>query len=269
MTLSVESRADDKLESAVKVDYNAHLGALFKHFHANPELSFVEVKTAARLAKELRDAGFDVTEGVGRTGVVAIMKNGDGPLVMMRADMDGLPVKELAELPYASTVTQVNDDGQEFPVMHACGHDVHITSLVGTARRMAAELDSWSGTLMLIGQPAEEWKISGAQAMHQDRLWERFGLCLLFIHPPAHGSEVSPAARNTLDSARIPRASKLLICGLFLKGRVLAQDAQATLDEVLRLVVFSFMAVFPSVGSFRPCSTTRKVTPPLLYFYTF
>ena len=175
VTLSVESRADDKLESAVKADYDAHLDALFKHFHANPELSFVEVKTAARLAKEFRDAGFEVTEGVGRTGVVAIMENGDGPLVMMRADMDGLPVKELADLPYASTVTQVNDDGQEFPVMHACGHDVHITSLVGTARRMAAELDSWSGTLMLIGQPAEEWKISGAQAMHQDRLWERFG----------------------------------------------------------------------------------------------
>ena len=144
-------------------------------FTPNPELSFVEVKTAARLAKEFRDAGFEVTEGVGRTGVVAIMENGDGPLVMMRADMDGLPVMELADLPYASTVTQVNDDGQEFPVMHACGHDVHITSLVGTARRMAAELDSWSGTLMLIGQPAEEWKISGAQAMHQDRLWERFG----------------------------------------------------------------------------------------------
>ena len=104
-----------------------------------------------------------------------MIENGDGPLVMMRADMDGLPVRELADLPYASTATQLNADGQEFPVMHACGHDVHMTSLVGTARRMAAERDTWSGTLMLIGQPAEEWKVSGAQEMHEDRLWERFG----------------------------------------------------------------------------------------------
>ena len=168
-------QGNDELERAIKADYDAHLGELFRHFHANPELSFVEKKTAARLAKELRAAGFKVTEGVGRTGVVAMMKNGDGPLVMMRADMDGLPVKELTGLPYASKARQVNDDGQEFPVMHACGHDVHMTSLVGTARRMATARDTWSGTLMLIGQPAEEWKVSGAKAMHQDNLWKRFG----------------------------------------------------------------------------------------------
>lgn len=169
------SSASDALIADVKADYDTHLEALFHHFHANPELSFVEHKTASRLAAELRSTGFEVTEGVGRTGIVAMLENGPGPLVMMRADMDGLPVKELTDLPYASKATQVNDDGQEFPVMHACGHDVHITSLVGTARRMAAEKDSWSGTLMLIGQPAEEWKISGAQAMHQDNIWERFG----------------------------------------------------------------------------------------------
>jgi hippurate hydrolase len=167
--------ADDALEKAVKADYDAHLDALFKHFHAHPEHSFKEEKTAARLAEELRGAGFEVTEGVGRTGIVAMMQNGKGPLVMMRADMDGLPVKELTDLPYASQAVQVNDDGQEFPVMHACGHDVHITSLVGTARRMAADRDSWSGTLMLIGQPAEEWKVSGAKTMREDGLWERFG----------------------------------------------------------------------------------------------
>ncbi len=97
----------------------------------------MEFKTAARLAEELRTAGFDVTEGVGGTGVVAIMKNGPGPLVMMRADMDGLPVPEKSGLPYASTATQIDWDGNEVPVMHACGHDVHITSLVGTARIMA------------------------------------------------------------------------------------------------------------------------------------
>lgn len=169
------AQADEALETVIKADYDAHLGALFEHFHAHPELSFVEYETAARIARELRYAGFEVTEGLGKTGLVAIMKNGDGPMAMMRADMDGLPVRELTDLPYLSRVTQVNADGQEFPVMHACGHDVHITSLVGTARHMAAERDRWSGTLMLVAQPAEEWKVSGAQAMRDDRIWERFG----------------------------------------------------------------------------------------------
>ena len=175
LAFSTYVRAGEKLEADVKADYDAHLDRLFKHFHANPELSFVETKTAARIARELRDAGFDVTEGVGKTGLVAILNNGEGRLVMMRADMDGLPVKELTDLPYASHVTQANSEGQEFPVMHACGHDVHMTSLVGAARRMASERDKWSGTLMLVAQPAEEWKVSGARAMRDDGIWERFG----------------------------------------------------------------------------------------------
>lgn len=164
----------DELSDAVEADYDQHLAALFDYFHRNPELSSMEVKTAARLAEELRTAGFEVTEGVGGTGVVAIMKNGPGPLVMMRADMDGLPVPEKSGLPYASTATQIDWDGNEVPVMHACGHDVHITSLVGTARFMAASRDTWSGTLMLIGQPAEE-RVGGAKNMMKDGLWERFG----------------------------------------------------------------------------------------------
>lgn len=168
----VLSAAD--LSKQVKQDYDAHLGALYDHFHRNPELSKMEHKTAARLAKELRDAGFDVTENVGGTGVVAIMKNGEGPLVMMRADMDGLPVEEKSGLPNASKAKQVDWNGNEVYVMHACGHDVHITSLVGTARVMAASKDKWSGTLMLIGQPAEE-TVSGARAMMEDKLWQRFG----------------------------------------------------------------------------------------------
>ena len=136
------ANAGATLTGVVKADYDRHLGELFRHFHANPELSFVENKTADRIAKELSSVGFEVTSGVGKTGLVALMKNGSGPLVMMRADMDGLPVEELTNLPYASKVTQQNSEGQEFPVMHACGHDVHITSLVGTARRMAALKDS-------------------------------------------------------------------------------------------------------------------------------
>ena len=162
------------LDEAVATDYEAHLGELFLHFHRNPELSFQEHATAARLAQELGDAGFSVTGGVGGTGIVAIMENGPGPRVMLRADMDGLPVEEKTGLPYASEATQIDPRGNEVPVMHACGHDVHITSLVGTARQMAARRDAWSGTLMLIGQPAEE-RIAGARRMMEDGLWQRFG----------------------------------------------------------------------------------------------
>ncbi len=173
LTLTQNSHADE-LSDSVKADYDNHLGALFEHFHRHPELSSMENNTAARLAEELRAAGFDVTEGVGGTGLVALMRNGPGPLVMMRADMDGLPVEEKSGLSYASKATQLDWDGNEVPVMHACGHDVHMTSLVGTARIMANTRDTWSGTLMLIGQPAEE-RINGASGMMKDGIWERFG----------------------------------------------------------------------------------------------
>ena len=164
-----------ELSKAIAADYDAHLGPLFEHFHANPELSTVEHNTAARMAQELTDVGFEVTTGVGGTGVVAILKNGEGPMVSMRADMDGLPVEEKSGLAYASKATQVDPiTGNEVFVMHACGHDVHITSLVGTARLMYATRDQWSGTLMLIVQPAEE-RVLGAKAMMEDNLYQRFG----------------------------------------------------------------------------------------------
>jgi amidohydrolase len=163
------------LRADVEQDYEDHLADLFVHFHENPELSLVEHETATRMVVELRAAGFDVTEGVGGTGIVAMLENGDGPMVMMRADMDGLPVEEESGLSYASTATQVDPiTGDLVPTMHACGHDVHITSLVGTARQMVARRDQWSGTLMLLVQPAEERGL-GARAMKDDDLWERFG----------------------------------------------------------------------------------------------
>lgn len=149
--------------------------SLFVHFHQNPELSMGEVKTAKRIAQELKTVGFEVHEGIGKTGIVAIFKNGEGPTVMMRVDMDGLPIKEDRSLLYASTVEQVDPITNELrPVMHACGHDVHITGLVGTAKYMQANLPTWSGTLMLIAQPAEE-RIMGARKMMEDGIWERFG----------------------------------------------------------------------------------------------
>ena len=151
----------------------AALTDLYEHFHANPELSFMEAATAKRLARELKRAGFEVTTGVGRTGVVAVMSNGEGPTIMLRADMDGLPLTEQTDLPYASKATGEDRFGETFPTMHACGHDVHMTSLVGAARQLAARKDSWSGTLVLIGQPAEEIG-EGALAMIEDGLYERF-----------------------------------------------------------------------------------------------
>ncbi|MFT5287827.1 MAG: amidohydrolase [Planctomycetota bacterium] len=159
----------------IAADYEANLRELFIHFHLNPELSSLEVKTAARLAAELRALGVEVTEGVGGTGIVGMLKNGEGPLVLVRADMDGLPVKENSGAEHQSEVMQVNTKGDEVPVMHACGHDVHMTSLVGTARQLQARRDRWSGTVMFVGQPAEE-TISGARAMIQDNLYARFGV---------------------------------------------------------------------------------------------
>ena len=158
----------------IKADYDKSLSTLWDHFHRNPELSFREYKTAARMAQELRAVpGMVVTEKVGQTGVVGVLKNGDGPVVLVRADMDGLPVQERSGLSNASTVRQVGVDGLEMPVMHACGHDVHITSLVGTARQLARMKDRWKGTVLFIVQPAEE-RVGGADAMVKDGLYTRF-----------------------------------------------------------------------------------------------
>ncbi|MGD2008442.1 MAG: amidohydrolase [Cellvibrionales bacterium] len=174
MLLPLMGYANADLEQRVDTLYDEELEELFLWFHQNPELSHMEHKTAARLASELEQLGYDVHTGIGGTGIVALMDNGDGPLVMFRADMDGLPVQEKSGLPYASTAKQVDWDGNEVYVMHACGHDVHVTSLVGTARIMAERRDQWQGTLMLIGQPAEE-RVGGARLMREDDIWTRFG----------------------------------------------------------------------------------------------
>ncbi len=173
LALATPAIAQGDLRAEIEADYKANLASLFDHFHRNPELSHREFKTAERLAKEIRALGFEVTEKVGGTGVVAVMKNGAGPTVMVRADMDGLPIKEDSGLTNAATVTQEDIDGVVKPVMHACGHDTHITALVGTARALAARKGQWKGTLVLIAQPAEE-RISGARDMMNDGLYTRF-----------------------------------------------------------------------------------------------
>src|SRR5208282_1748534 len=141
--------------------------ALYLDLHENPELSAHEVQTAAKLAARLRSAGYDVTQHVGGTGVVAILKNGPGPTIMLRTVLDALPVEEKTGLPYASKVHAKDDAGRDVPVMHACGHDLHMAAILGTAEIMARSKDGWHGTLMLIGQPAEE-TISGAEGMIRD-----------------------------------------------------------------------------------------------------
>ena len=150
------------------------LKALYEDLHAHPELSFAEHRTAAILAERLTALGYEVTTGVGGTGVVAMLTNGAGPLVLIRADIDALPLKEETGLSYASSVVSVNDDGETVPVAHACGHDMHATWLIGTATVLATHRDSWSGRVMLLVQPAEELG-TGAVAMIEDDLFKRFG----------------------------------------------------------------------------------------------
>ena len=147
--------------------------ALYRDLHANPELSMQETRSAARMAEEARRAGFTVTTGVGGTGVVAVLENGPGPVLMLRADMDALPVTEETGLPFASRARGQTREGLETGIMHACGHDTHMTAWVGTARRLAALRGQWSGTLVMIAQPGEEIS-QGAKAMLEDGLFTRF-----------------------------------------------------------------------------------------------
>jgi hippurate hydrolase len=159
---------DKQLDAA-----NKDLIGLYQHLHANPELSLMEVQTAARLAEEIKKLGYDVTEKVGGNGVVAILKNGPGPVVLIRTDMDALPIVEQTGVPYASKARVKDGSGTEVGVMHACGHDIHMTCWLGTARVLASTKDQWSGTVVFIAQPAEE-VIAGARMMLADGLYKRF-----------------------------------------------------------------------------------------------
>ncbi len=154
-------------------DIASDLEAFYRDLHSHPELSLQEHRTAEKAADNLRQAGFEVTAGVGGTGVVGLLHNGDGPTVMLRADMDALPVKEATGLPYASSEVSADSEGNQVPVMHACGHDMHVTWLVGTVSLLAQAVDTWNGTILAVFQPAEE-TAQGAQAMIDDGLFDRF-----------------------------------------------------------------------------------------------
>jgi hippurate hydrolase len=180
--LAIPAQAADKAQTPKQLaaevnrligDEFQSLDTLYKHLHSHPELSLKEEKTAARMAKELKDAGFEVTEKVGGTGVVGILKNGTGPTILVRTDMDALPVLERTGVDYASRARMKDKDGKECEVMHACGHDMHMTCWTGTARILAKMKDRWKGTLVFIAQPAEEIG-AGARMMLGDGLFTRF-----------------------------------------------------------------------------------------------
>jgi amidohydrolase len=181
---------------------------LYRDLHAHPELSHQERRTASRVAARLQETGCEVHDGVGGTGVVGVLRNGDGPTVLLRADMDALPVREATGLPYASTVTAIDADGAEVPVMHACGHDVHVACLLGAVSVLAAATDAWHGTVVAVFQPAEE-VADGAQGMLADGLAELVGkpevaLCQHVLPLPAGvvGTRVGPTL-SAADSMRI------------------------------------------------------------------
>ena len=168
---------------------------IYKDLHQHPELAFTETRTAAIVAKELQALGYEVFTGIGKTGVAAVLHNGDGPTVMYRSDMDGLPVKETTDLPYTSKATTKKEDGTIVPLMHACGHDAHVTWLIGIAKMMVAIKEKWHGTLVFVAQPAEE-VIGGADAMVKDKLYDKVPLPDYLF-----GMHTAPYAVGYIDNA--------------------------------------------------------------------
>jgi len=204
------------------------LESVYKDVHSHPELSMQENRTAGIAADRLRAAGYDLTTGIGKTGVVGLLRNGDGPTVMLRADMDALPVKEATGLPYASKVTATDRDGKTVPVMHACGHDMHVTWLIGAATLFAQARDAWHGTLMPVFQPAEE-TAQGAQAMIDDGLFNRFPKPDVVL-----GQHVMVGSAGVLSS----RAGVVTSAGDSLQIRMFGRGAhgsmpQASIDPVV------------------------------------
>jgi hippurate hydrolase len=204
------------------------LEKLYKDVHSHPELSMHETRTSGLAADRLNAAGYEVTAGVGKTGVVGLLRNGDGPTVMLRADMDALPVKEATGLPYASIVTSTDDDGKSTPVMHACGHDMHVAWLVGAATLLAQHRDEWKGTLMPVFQPGEE-TAQGAQAMIDDNMFERFPRPDVIL-----GQHVMPNPAGAISS----RSGVVTSAGDSLQIRLFGRGAhgsmpQASIDPVV------------------------------------
>jgi amidohydrolase len=204
------------------------LESVYKDIHSHPELSMQESRTSRIAADRLRAEGYEVTTGIGKTGVVGLLRNGDGPTIMLRADMDALPVKEATGLPYASSLTATDSEGNTVPVMHACGHDMHVTWLIGATTLFAQNRGAWRGTLMPVFQPAEE-TAQGAQAMVDDGLFKRFPKPQVVL-----GQHVMVGASGVLSS----RAGVVTSAGDSLQIRMFGRGAhgsmpQASIDPVV------------------------------------
>jgi amidohydrolase len=235
------------------------LAGLYRDLHAHPELSFAETRTAGIVADRLTALGLEVTPGVGRTGVVGVLRNGPGPTIMLRADMDALPVLEQTGLPYASTARAAGADGEEVPVMHACGHDVHVTCLLGALDVLVADRDGWSGTVLAVFQPAEEL-YGGAGEMIADGLFDRFGTPDVVL-----GQHVGPFPAGMLGAHPGPAfaATDSLLVKLYGRGGhgsrpqttidtvVLAAATVLRLQTVVAREISGFETAVLTVGSMR------------------
>jgi hippurate hydrolase len=226
--MSAESQKDSGKILANLTGLLPDLESVYKDVHSHPELSMQENQTARIAADRLRAAGYEVTTGVGKAGVVGLLRNGDGPTVMLRADMDALPVKETTGLPYASSVMATDSDGKTVPVMHACGHDMHVTWLIGATTLFAQTRDAWRGTLMPVFQPAEE-TAQGAQAMIDDGLFKSFPKPDVVL-----GQHVMVGSSGVLSS----RAGVVTSAGDSLQIRLFGRGAhgsmpQASIDPVV------------------------------------
>ena len=245
------------------------LDALYQDLHRNPELSKHEEKTAAKMAARLRELGFQVTEHVGGTGIVGVLRNGNGPTVLVRTDMDALPLKEKTGLPYASTVVTKNEAGEATPVMHACGHDIHMASWVGAAALLSQVKNSWQGTLVFVGQPAEE-TVSGAEAMVKDGLFTRFpkpdfvlGLHDTNFIPAGHVGLVSgpaSAASNAVDITFFGRSGHGAAPHRAIDPIVMASGTVMALQTLVSRENNPFEAAVVTVGTFRS-GTKRNIIP--------
>ena len=245
------------------------LGTFYRDIHQHPELSLMEARTATAAAREFRSAGFEVTEGVGGTGVVGVLRNGPGPVILIRSELDALPIREETGLPFASTVVVKDLAGRDSPVDHACGHDVHLTALVGAARILSGLRARWSGTLVLVGQPAEE-TAAGAYAMLRDGLYTRFPRPNFAIALHIHGD--SPAGTvSVLEGGACANSDSvdILVRGVGGHGArpdmakdpvVLASQIVVALQTIVSRETKPGVAAVVTVGTFHG-GTKRNVIP--------
>jgi hippurate hydrolase len=245
------------------------LDALYLDLHRNPELSLAETRTAGVLAGRLRAAGYEVAERVGGTGVVAVLRNGSGPTLLLRTDMDALPMPERTGLPYASAATAKDAAGETVPVMHACGHDVHMTAWVGAAALLARDRSAWRGTLVFVGQPAEE-TLQGAAAMLDDGLFTRFpkpdvvlGLHVTNLLPAGSVGVVAgpaSAASNAVDVTFHGRGGHGAMPQRTIDPVLIAARAVVALQGIVSREVNPFDPAVVTVGTFR-AGTKRNIIP--------